>query len=46
METITEIQETAMAIPVMVVMDMTIGNGGNSSDGYMNPYDYFFGNNY
>ena len=22
------------------------GNGGNSSDGYMNPYDYFFGNNY
>ena len=21
------------------------GNGGNSSDGYMNPYDYFFGNN-
>lgn len=22
------------------------GNGGNSSDGYMNPYDYFFENNY
>ena len=22
------------------------GNSGNSSDGYMNPYDYFFGNNY
>lgn len=22
------------------------GNNGNSSDGYMNPYDYFFGNNY
>ena len=22
------------------------GNGGNSSDGYMNPYDSFFGNNY
>lgn len=22
------------------------GNGRNSSDGYMNPYDYFFGNNY
>ena len=22
------------------------GDGGNRSDGYMNPYDYFFGNNY